>query len=120
MVNIFSVSKRVSMSNLKICTLCNKTKEADIDFYLCGGKYRSECKTCTIRKNVAYQRRVKSWKYRYGSEEERKLYMRTYYHKNKNKFAKYREEFRDKYPGYYKEYFRTRKEKEDRQGEVPI
>jgi hypothetical protein len=37
--------------------------------------------------------------------------MREYYAKNKEKFAAYCTEFREKYPEYYKWYFRRRKNK---------
>lgn len=39
--------------------------------------------------------------------------MRDYYEKNKDKFAKYRTEFKERYPEYYKQYFRARKEKKN-------
>ncbi len=50
------------------------------------------------------------WKTRYGDDDARRTYMRSYYSKNKDKFAKYREDFRLKFPGYHKEYARKRKE----------
>jgi len=99
------------MSDLKICSKCHQAKIMDKDFYLCSGRWRSECKACTIRRNVRYQRRIKSWKHRYLNDDTRRLYMREYYEKNKEKFVAYRAEFRLKYPEYYKEYFRKRKEK---------
>lgn len=98
------------MNDLKICSKCHQEKEAKIDYYLCAGKWRSECKRCTIKRNVLYQNEIKSWKYRYENDEARRTYMREYYAKNKEKFAKYRDEFRLRHPEYYKEYFRTRKE----------
>ena len=95
---------------IRICNRCGESKRY-IDYYFCSGKPRSECKTCTIRRNIIYQRQVKAWKSRYETDEARKIYMRAYYHKNKQKFAKYREDFRLRYPDYYKDYFRKRKEK---------
>jgi len=99
------------MSDLKICTKCHKAKNYLNDFYKCLGKSRSECKKCTVKRNVKYQNKTKAWKYRYGDDDTRRLYMREYYNKNKEKFAQYRENFRNRYPKYYKDYFRKRKEK---------
>lgn len=99
------------MSDLKICSQCHQAKEPMMDFYLCSGRWRSECKMCTIKRNVRYQRKVKAWKHRYVDDDTRRQYMRDYYDKNKEKFARYREEFRSRNPEYYKEYFRKRKEK---------
>ncbi len=99
------------MSDLKICSQCHQAKEAVMDFYLCSGRWRSECKMCTIKRNVRYQRKTKAWKHRYVDDDTRRLYMREYYDKNKAKFAQYRAEFKARYPEYYKEYFRKRKEK---------
>lgn len=99
------------MNDMKVCSKCHEEKELRQDFYMCAGRWRSECKKCTIKRNVRYQRKVKSWKYRYSDDISRKLYMRTYYGKNKEKFAKYRADFRTRFPEYYKEYFRKRKEK---------
>lgn len=100
------------MSDLKICSQCHRAKEPDRDFYLCSGRWRSECKMCTIKRNVRYQRKVKAWKHRYVDDDTRRLYMREYYDKNKEKFAKYRSEFKERYPEYYKDYFRKRKERQ--------
>ncbi len=101
------------MSDLKICSKCHQAKEAMRDFYLCSGRWRSECKACTIKRNVRYQKKIKAWKHRYVDDDARRLYMREYYDKNKEKFAKYRSEFKERYPEYYKEYFRERKEKKN-------
>lgn len=101
------------MSELKICSRCNTAKRADADFYLCQGKSRSECKSCTIKKNVKYQRKVKAWKYRFVENDEKRSYMVDYYHRNKEKFAEYRRKFREKYPDYHREYARKRKEEQN-------
>ena len=85
------------------------TKFIDSDFYLCQGKPRSECKQCTIDKNIRYQKRVKAWKHRFINDEERRSYMTEYYAKNKEKFAEYRLTFKKKYPEYHKEYSRNLK-----------
>lgn len=81
------------------------------DYYLCAGRWRSECKMCTIKRNVRYQKKTKAWKHRYVDDDARRLYMREYYAQNREKFAKYRAEFKERYPDYYKDYFRARKEK---------
>ncbi len=99
------------MSELKICSQCNKAKEAAIGFYQSGGRYRTECKACTIKRNIRYQRRTEAWKHRYGNDEERREYMRAYYNNNKDKFSKYRSKFRERFPDYYTNYFRKKKEK---------
>lgn len=101
------------MSDLKICSKCHQAKEAMTDYYLCSGRWRSECKMCTIKRNVRYQKKIKAWKYRYVDDDTRRLYMREYYAQNKEKFAQYRTEFKERYPEYYKEYFRARKEKKN-------
>jgi len=99
------------MRELKICSKCHQAKELMLDFYLCAGKWRSECKMCTIKRNVRYQKRVQAWRHRYVDEDTRRHYMREYYEKNKDRYANYRSEFKLRYPEYYKEYFRNRKNK---------
>lgn len=99
------------ISELKICSKCHKAKDAMRDYYMCQGKWRSECKACTIKRNVRYQRTVRAWKGRSEDPDARNEYMRDYYSKNKEKFAKYRQEFKERYPEYHKEYYRKRKEK---------
>ncbi|MFI0477761.1 MAG: hypothetical protein ACH349_01360 [Candidatus Rhabdochlamydia sp.] len=98
-------------NDLKICSKCNCAKIADKDFYKCLGKRRSECKACTISKNVLYQKRIKAWKHRFVDNDEQKSYLVDYYAKNKEKFAEYRRKFREKYPEYHKHYSRKRKTK---------
>lgn len=100
------------IENLKTCTKCHEIKSYE-DFYICGGRTRSECKKCTIKRNVRYQKKTKAWKRRYVDDDARRIYMRDYYEKNKDKFAKYRTEFKERYPEYYKQYFRARKEKKN-------
>ena len=99
------------MSKLKICAKCHKAKDVKTSYYCYQGVYRSECKECSIKRNVLHQRRTKTWKDRSVDQEARRVYMRDYYRKNKEKFAKYREEFREKYPDYHTQYARKKKEK---------
>lgn len=94
----------------KTCARCNLDKPEEL-FYFSSGKRRSECKSCTIQRNVRYQKKVRAWKKRETDQESRRTYMRKYYEGNKERFAKYRENFRIRHPEYYKEYFRKRKEK---------
>lgn len=94
----------------KICARCLIEKPEEM-FYFSSGKRRSECKSCTIRRNVRYQRKIRAWKNRETDCESRRTYMRQYYENHKEKFAKYRSDFRLRHPEYYKEYFRKRKEK---------
>lgn len=97
------------MTMLKICSKCNQAKEMKGNFYLCKGNYRSECKSCTIKRNVRYQRKVQAWKHRYVDNDVQRSYMVEYYRQNKQKFADYRRKFKDKNPDYYREYSRNRK-----------
>ena len=95
----------------KTCTWCGNKKIIAKDFYMCQGRYRSECKACTIRRNVRYQRKIKAWKNRFIDPEQKRSYMVEYYHNHKEQFAEYRRKFKEKYPDYYREYSRKRKEK---------
>ncbi len=92
----------------KICSRCNISKNQS-DYYICQGRVRSECKKCTIKKNVTYQKRTQAWKNRFLDSNEHRTYMADYYLRNKEKFAEYRRKFMKKYPNYYKEYARQRK-----------
>lgn len=115
MMLIFFVLKRVIMIEYKTCSQCNMAKEIK-DFYLCSGKYRSECKKCTVEKNTRYQRSVRAYKSVTVEGERRRLYMRQYYNNNKEKFASYRSKFRSIYPDYYREYYKHRQvEKKSRE-----
>lgn len=98
------------MAEYKTCSKCFLTKEIG-DFYLCAGKFRSECKNCTILRNTKYQKRAKAWKSRDVDDDVRRMYMREYYAQHREKFAEYRARFKQKYPDYYKLYFRNRKKK---------
>ena len=97
----------------KKCSRCHKIKIQRLDFYMCQGKWRSECKTCTIKKNTAYQKKTKAWTHRFVDSQERKAYMMQYYAANKEKFAAYRDSFKNKNPEYHKLY--ARKKKNERQ-----
>lgn len=99
------------MADCKICSKCNQAKNPDTDFYWCAGKLRSECKKCTIRRNIRYQKQTEAWKHRFVDGDVRRSYMAEYYANNKEKFDEYRKKFRERNPDYYREYFRRRKEK---------
>lgn len=107
------------MSELKICTKCGIAKEPMTDFYLSGDKIRSECKRCTIARSVAYQKRERSWETSYESADARKAYMRSYYSKNKEKFAAYRADLKKRNPHYHRDYARMQDEKRSEQPEAP-
>lgn len=94
---------------MKTCSRCMKDKIKYMDFYMCQDKYRSECKRCTIKKNIQYQKKIQSWKNRCIDNIELKKYMTEYYANNKEKFAEYRKRFKEKNPDYYKNYSRRRK-----------
>lgn len=110
---LFSAEGIVVVEEFKICSKCNCAKQSFSDFYMCKGRWRSECKSCTIKKNVLYQKRVKAWKYRFVDNDDQRSYMSEYYANNKEKFAEYRKKFRAKYPDYYKDYSRKRKDKKN-------
>lgn len=95
---------------LSICNKCLQAKESD-QFYTTRGVPRSECKKCTIRRNVRHQRKIKAWLSKSVDVESRKEYMREYYEKNKEKYVTYRNNFRKKHPYYYVDYFRRKKNK---------
>lgn len=84
--------------NNKQCTACREIKLCD-EFYLLKGKYRSECKKCTIIRNGTYQKKMKSWK---NQDSKHKIYMKKYYVENKQKFLEYREKFKKNNPDYHK------------------
>lgn len=96
-------------SNLRVCRKCKKEKVAEKDFYVCKGKMRGECKVCTIKANVKYQQKNKSWRNRFVDEDSGRSYMSEYYANNKEKFAEYGRKFRERNPEYHKLYARKRK-----------
>lgn len=98
----------------KKCSRCQKTKIQHLDFYMCQGKYRSECKTCTIKKNSKYQKEKRSWLLRDLDDTKTKDYMREYRKKNKEKFKTYRESFLKKNPGYTRDYYLENKDKKSK------
>lgn len=99
----------------KKCRKCFKQKKLT-DFYSYNGKPRGECKQCTIKNNVAYQKRTEAWKHRFLDDEKTKPYMKEYYSKNKEKFAGYRTKFREKNPQYYREYLMKKRNPGDSYG----
>lgn len=99
------------MGEKKECITCHETKIKEVDFYFFGGSWRGQCKACTIKKNVLHQRKVQAWKRSYPDSEARNAYMRSYYNKNKDKFAKYRKDFNEKHPDYQKLYQRQSRAK---------
>ena len=100
------------MSYLKKCSKCEVLKHAEKDFYFCQGKWRTECRQCTIKRNIQYQKKIQYWKARNPDDDRRRSDKREYYEKNKQKFAEYRENFKQKNPGYYKEYYKNKQKKE--------
>ncbi len=92
------------------CQKCFEEKILEKDFYTSKGKFRSDCKKCTVKRNVEYQRSLKTWMHRFVDEDQKRLYMHEYYANNKEKFAEYRRKFREKYPSYHKDYCRKRRQ----------
>lgn len=93
----------------KSCSRCKVKKYLISEFYVYQGKWRSECKACTIKKNVDYQKKTKAWKHRFVDREGRRSYMVEYYARNREKFAEYRKKLKKKYPKYYRDYARRKK-----------
>jgi len=95
--------KLMDPDQVKICSRCMAKKPLRTDFYFCRGTYRSECKVCTIKRNVVIQRDTQAWKKRLYDADKRNAYAVEYYSKNKAKFAEYRKRFKEKHPNYYYE-----------------
>ena len=95
----------------KKCTKCGIDKDSETEFYLCSGVYRTECKKCTIAKNVIYQRKKNEQHSGDKDKIYRRKYMREYYAKNKEKFQVYRDKFSKNHPGYYNQYYKSSKDK---------
>ncbi len=98
---------------IKKCSKCRQSKDQHLDFYVNQGRIRSECKVCTIKRNVKRQKLLQPWKHRFADEISRKEYAKEYYAKNRERFAQYRADFRKKNPEYYKMYARNKKNKKD-------
>lgn len=86
------------MLNERKCCRCKRFKSFE-DFYFSKGRYRYECKKCTIR-NVCRKQREK----RKAFQTENRSYMVEYYAANKEKFAEYRRRFKERHPNYFREY----------------
>lgn len=112
--NNIAASKEAIMSpdDQRRCTRCGKFKVLNEGFYMCQGRWRSECKVCTIKRNVRYQKKHKTWFNRNVDPEERRAYLRDYYKKNKAKYQEYRKKFLKRNPDYFKNYYRLNKEDE--------
>lgn len=98
------------MNEIRKCGNCNQKKSLAEHFYCYQGRYRSQCKKCTIRKNALHQKETQAWKRKTEDGTDRRAYYNRYYAENKAKFAEYRSEFKERHPGYYKEYHRKRRE----------
>jgi|ERR1041385_5809923 hypothetical protein len=101
------------MFNTKQCRICSAVKDIQ-NFYFCEGYVRSECKECTKKKVKAYQKQVKAWR-----SEARKKYHRKYYKMNPEKMARYRRDFRDRHPGYYKRFKKQTVEGQEKRAPTP-
>ena len=108
----FSVRVNANGEKTKRCTKCKVYKPISTDFYVSTQGIYCRCKKCVIKENMAYQRRTKSWLYRYVDEEKQRTYQQEYYAKNKDKFKVYRKRFRERHPEYHKMYMRRKKEKQ--------
>jgi len=99
-----------SMKEKRICKKCGVEKDLQEGFYFISGYYRHTCKKCTIKKLGKQQKEKQSWKFKEKDQDQINAYQREYYKKNPQKFAKYREAFRKKYPGYHKDYYLDHKD----------
>ena len=106
-----SASGTVNMIDFKICSKCGVRKDAVLDFYMCSGKWRSDCKVCTIRANIKYQRKVRL-NLTPKQRHDKRVYMREYYALNPDRFQTYRETFCKKNPDYYRDYRAGKRRKE--------
>lgn len=88
----------------KRCSCCKTEKPIKTDFYFSKGKIRSECKKCTIHRNIIYQRKAKTWKKRSSENSYDREYARQYYQDHKEAFSEYRRTFLERHPGYYRAY----------------
>lgn len=96
----------------KICKQCNAKKDPFKDFYSSLGKFRRECKACTIKNNTTYAKNTQAWKKRKVDPQEIREYFRDYYQRNQKKFIEYRQTFKNKHPNYYQTYIRKPKKTE--------
>lgn len=101
-----SVEIFVPMTELRTCKTCKEAKPASESYYAYKGKLRGECKTCCIKKNIAYQVKNEVWKTRFVDKDKKKSYIADYYAKNKPKFDEYRRRFLEKNPHYNRDYMR--------------
>lgn len=89
----------------KKCTVCKQMKSLE-DYYVCKNKgkyfFKSECKKCTTIRNAKITRKKKRVCSRSGNPAYQ-AYQRKYYAENEQKFAKYRIEFRQRHPDYFKD-----------------
>lgn len=104
-MKLFFVSTRMIM--LKICTKCSKEKEIT-DFYKCSGKYKSECKACTVKGVMKYSKT-----YREENRDEfnakRRKWTKKHYANNRELYAKWRAAFKANNPDYYRNYYATKR-----------
>lgn len=82
----------------KKCSKCKRFKVYE-DFYFSKGRYRSECKVCTV-KMVSKNKRMK----RKDIKIENRGYRLEYYANNREKFREYRQRFKERHPDYYRVY----------------
>lgn len=101
----------MTVSKKKFCKLCLTEKEIT-DFYFYKTYARSECKSCSKKKNAIYQKKREGWRSKFATVEEKRAYMRQYYADNKEKYREYRETFSSKHPNYLRERAIRKKEKE--------
>ena len=114
MGTFFTVGENVTP---KRCKMCGKKGEEETDFYCSCGAVRGECKECSIKRSYLVQKREKSWLER-NMSEDRSVYMKEYYQKNKERFARNRKAFVDNNPNYYREYYHKRKLAQNNAGDT--
>lgn len=93
-----TIARDHAMTAEKKCTKCKRFKDFN-EYYFSRGRYRSECKSCTIRLVVKSARKKKR-----QLRQETTNYRIEYYANNREKFAEYRRRFKERHPNYYREY----------------
>lgn len=98
MVIIITAARGDVMETEKKCSKCKRFKEFK-EFYFSKGRYRAECKKCTVKHVVIAQRQRRK-----GIPSNSRSYMLEYYANNREKFAEYRRRFKERHPDYYRVY----------------
>lgn len=100
---------RNMLNGPKRCTKCKRVCN-ETEFHVCSGRPLSECKECRRERSRRDQKKYNDT--RNLDPEAYRAYRLGYYHQNKDKFAEYRANFRERHPDYYKNYTKQKKEEQ--------